>query len=123
PGEATRVTDQGRMPHLFLIQQPDLKTFALLHPVRRDSRNFEGVLPPLPAGTYELYAEITYENGLNQTLVTNLLLAGVAGRAPQFTRGTNMLNEVFCQSGIAQPGNASQPSALDADDSWHTGAF
>jgi hypothetical protein len=32
-----------------------------------------------------------------------------------------MLNEVFCQSVVAPPGNAPQPFALDADDSWHLG--
>src|SRR5437899_2606975 len=64
-GWDTLVTDHGKLMHLFLIQGPDLNTFAHLHPVRRDRGRFESVLPPLPPGAYELYAEITHENGLN----------------------------------------------------------
>lgn len=33
-----------------------------------------------------------------------------------------MLNDVFCQSAAIPVGNAPQPFALDADDSWHVGA-
>src|SRR5205085_1190758 len=117
----TLVTDHGKLMHLFLIHEPDLNTFAHLHPVRRDGRTFESVLPPLPAGNYFLYAEITHENGLNQTLTTNLMLSTATGGAPQSRTPTNMLNDVYCQSGVAPIGNSSQPFALDADDSWHAG--
>jgi hypothetical protein len=114
----TLVADHGKLAHLFLLLQPDYNAFAHLHPVRRDSRRFESVLPPLPGGAYQLYAEITYENGLNQTLIANLVLPGPTGRAPQLA-GSNM--EVFCQSGIIIPGNSPTPFALDPDDSWHGG--
>lgn len=32
-----------------------------------------------------------------------------------------MVNDVWCQSPIAPAGDGTQPFALDADDSWHTG--
>ncbi len=115
----TLVADHGKLMHLFLLREPDFNAFAHLHPVRRDSVTFENVLPPLPPGNYRLYAEITHENGLNQTLVGSLPLLDPGGRAPQPMPGSNMLNEVFCQSPIAPVGNAAQPFALEADDSWH----
>ena len=117
-GWDTLVADHGKLMHLFLMREPDFNAFAHLHPVRRDSRTFENVLPSLPAGAYQLYAEITQENGLSQTLISSVDLGVPMGRAPQLP-ASNMLNEVFCQSAVAPLGNASQPFALDADDSWH----
>ncbi len=111
--------DHGKLMHLFLLSDPDFNTFAHLHPVRRDGRTFENVLPRLAAGAYRLYAEITHENGLNQTLIATVALPDPAGRPPQFMGGSNMLNEVLCGSIVAPPGNAAQPFALDSDDSWH----
>ncbi len=122
PAWDTLVADHGKLMHLFLLSDPDFNVFAHLHPVRRDARTFENVLPPLPAGGYQLYAEITQENGLSQTLVANVSLAVPVGRVPQLMRGSNMLNEVFCQSFTTPIGNAAQPFALDTDDSWHVNA-
>ena len=122
-GWDTLVSDHGKLMHLFLLREPDFNAFAHLHPVRRSGRSFENVLPPLPAGIYRLYGEVTHENGVNETLTARVTLAAPAGRAPQRAGGTNMLNEVFCQSPVPTAvGNAPQPFALDADDSWHTGA-
>jgi hypothetical protein len=113
------VADHGKLMHLFLLREPNFNVFAHLHPVRRDARTFENVLPPLPAGTYWLYAEITHENGLSQTLIAKVPLPVPAGRPPQLMGASNMLNEVWCLPVVAPPGNAPQPLALDADDSWH----
>ena len=121
-GWDTLLADHGKLMHLFLLHGPDFHAFAHLHPVRRDAQNFENVLPPLPGGDYQLYAEVTHENGLSQTLVANVSLPEVVGGAPQLPGGSNMLNEVFCQSVAIPAGNAPPPFALDADDSWHIGA-
>jgi hypothetical protein len=115
----TLVADHGKLMHLFLVREPDFNAFAHLHPVRRDDATFENVLPPLPSGTYQLYAEITHENGLSETLTANLPLAAPAGNVPQRMGPSNMLNEVFCLPVVAPASNAPQPFALDADDSWH----
>jgi hypothetical protein len=116
----TLAADHGKLMHLFLLRTPDFNAFAHLHPVRRDARTMENVLPPLPAGDYHLYAEVTHENGLSQTLVTKLTLPEPLGRAPQMTLTSNML-DVVCQSPLAGATNSAQPFALDADDSWHAG--
>jgi hypothetical protein len=119
PAWDTLVSDHGKLMHLFLLREPDFNAFAHLHPVRRDARTFENVLPPLPAGNYQLYAEVTYENGLSQTLVAKVPLPAPAGLPPQLMGASNMLNEVWCLPVVAPAGNAPQPFALDADDSWH----
>ena len=113
----TLVADHGKLAHLFLIREPDGNAFAHLHPVRRDRRTFEGVLPPLPAGSYQLYAELTREDGRSDTLIAKVAVPAPIGVAPQ----PAMLDEVICQSPIAPVGDAAQPFALDADDSWHVG--
>src|SRR4029453_8272776 len=89
------VADHGKLAHLFLLRTPTLDAFAHLHPVRRDARTFEGVLPPLPAGDYRLYAEITHENGLSETLVATLALPAPLGAARQ--AALSMTDEVWCQ--------------------------
>ena len=112
------VADHGKLMHLFLLRKTDLSAFAHLHPVRRDARSFESVLPPLPAGDYQLYAEVTQERGLNQTLVASVNLSPPAGFPPQALSSPSMLGEAFC-SAIFVPTNAVRPLGLDADDSWH----
>lgn len=114
----TLVADHGKLMHLFLVRLPELDAFAHLHPVRRGATNFEAVLPPLPSGRYFLYADITHEDGRSETLVDSLSLPAPAGAPPQAKAKSNM-NEVICLSG--PPGNASEPLALDPDDSWHIG--
>ncbi len=115
----TLAADHGKLMHLFLIREADGNAIAHLHPVRRDGQTFEGVLPPLAAGAYHLYGELTYETGSNETLVTSVTLPSPLGVPAQ--TAVNMANEVWCQSPPAPVGNAAQPFALDADDSWHAG--
>ena len=69
---APLVPDHGKLMHLFLIREPKLDAFAHLHPTKLDRMRFESVLPPLPAGNYRLYADITYETGFADTLTTTV---------------------------------------------------
>jgi hypothetical protein len=112
------VADHGKLMHLFLLRKIDLNAFAHLHPVRRDARSFESVLPPLPAGDYQLYAEVTQERGLNQTLVANVNLSQPVGLPPEALLNLSMLGEAFC-SAVFVPTNTARPLGLAADDSWH----
>ena len=123
------VPDHGKLMHLFLVRLPEFDAFAHVHPVRRNSRTFQNILPPLPGGRYEVYGEVTRENGVGETLVGNILLPDFPGSFSQFRLATNLSNEVFCQSVRSQAGSgpdglrpgseAAQPVALDQDDSWH----
>jgi hypothetical protein len=69
------VPDHGKLMHMFLLHDGDLSAFAHLHPVRADSSSFEVLVPPVPAGTYRLYADIVQENGFAQTLVDTVTIA------------------------------------------------
>ena len=117
----TLVTDHGKLMHLFLIREPELDAFAHLHPVRRDALAFDGVLPPVPGGTYQLYAEVTHEDGSSETLVTKVNLPPPSGAAALQT-STGPGGGILCLSPSALQPGADQPSALDFDDSWHMGA-
>jgi hypothetical protein len=68
------IPDHGKMMHLFLIREPGLDAFAHLHPIQRVRRTFEVALPPLPSGSYRIYADVTHENGFAQTLVATAQL-------------------------------------------------
>lgn len=68
------IPDHGKFMHLFLIQMPDYKVFAHLHPIKIDNHTFLLKIPPLPRGDYALYSDIVHENGFSQTLVNKIEL-------------------------------------------------
>ena len=70
-GAAPLVPDHGKLMHLFLVCEPRLDAFAHLHPVKRGRATFDAALPDLPAGSYRVYADITYETGFSDTLTTS----------------------------------------------------
>jgi hypothetical protein len=82
-------TDHGKLMHLFLVREPGLDAFAHLHPVSVSHDAFEAALPPIPAGPYRLYADVTHESGFAQTLTDRVAVpettssgARPAGLAP-----------------------------------------
>lgn len=91
------VPDHGKLMHVFMMREPQLDVLAHLHPVRRSHRLFEAVLPPLPAGSYRLYADVTHETGLSQTLTA-------------ITSVPEPVGALIAEAGMI----------ADADDSWHS---
>jgi hypothetical protein len=71
---APLVPDHGKLMHLFLVREPKLDAFAHLHPIRKDRKTFETILPELPSGTYRIYADVTYETGSSDTLTTTVTI-------------------------------------------------
>lgn len=71
---APLVPDHGKLMHLFLIREADMAGFAHLHPVRPGTNVFESSLPPLPAGLYSVYADVTHDTGFSETLTASVEL-------------------------------------------------
>jgi hypothetical protein len=64
--------DHGKLLHLFLVREPNHEAFAHLHPVRDGNATFQVALPALPEGDYEMFCDLTLQNGLSST-ATNLV--------------------------------------------------
>jgi hypothetical protein len=88
--------DHGKLMHLFLLRQPGLDAFAHIHPVPEGQDTFRAALPPLPPGSYRVYADVVHESGFPQTMVDTVTIP--AGPAGVFAKGL----------------------ASDPDDSWRT---
>jgi hypothetical protein len=72
------IPDHGKLMHLFLVREPGFDAFAHLHPVARGADDYRVALPPLPAGTYRLYADVVHESGFPQTLVDTVAIPAAA---------------------------------------------
>ena len=94
------VPDHGKLMHLFLAREPDLDAFAHLHPLKRDRKTFESALPALPPGMYWLYADVTFETGMSDTLSTTVEIPETPADGKPVSNST----------------------LSDPDDSWWTGA-
>lgn len=121
PAWASLVPDHGKLMHLFLVREPELNVFAHLHPVRTDFRMFSLELPAFPAGRYQLYGDITFENGVSQTLVAQVELPPPLGNLSPPMLNTNTA-DVICGLPFAVPVTNGVISR-DMDDSWHVERF
>jgi len=79
--------DHGKLMHLFLIREPGLDAFAHLHPVARGKEDFAAPLPPLPAGTYRVYADVVHESGFPQTLVDQVKIPAIPAATEKISEG------------------------------------
>lgn len=69
------VPDHGKLMHLFLIGPEPEPAFVHLHPAKRTDGTFEAALPPLPSGNYRMFADVTHEAGLAQTLTNTVAIS------------------------------------------------
>jgi hypothetical protein len=73
--------DHGKLMHLFLIREDGKEAgsaMAHLHPQALARDHFRAAVPPLPAGSYRLFADITHESGFAQTLVDRVTVTAAA---------------------------------------------
>jgi len=110
------IPDHGKMMHLFLIGDGEQNSFAHLHPVQRSTTEFEVPLPPLPAGQYHLYADVTHEDGFSETLVATPDLPATSVAMKQLWLGNS--GEPISSADVAQMHAANMPMPPDPDDSW-----
>lgn len=77
--------DHGKLLHLFMVEQTTHRSFAHIHPVRKDGSTFEVALPPLPEGDYQLFCDLTLESGLSTTATNSVQVPAVPASADSGT--------------------------------------
>ena len=75
------IPDHGHLMHLFVIGSPGLDRMWHLHPERIAGGAFAEELPSIPAGRYQIFADIVDKDGFPWTLVGNVELAQINGKA------------------------------------------
>jgi hypothetical protein len=73
------IPDHNHLMHLFLISMPGMDGMWHLHP-ERNGDAFTQNLPNMPAGRYELFADIVDKNGFPWTLVGQVDLPQINGQ-------------------------------------------
>lgn len=61
--------DHGHLMHLFLVRTPGMNYFCHVHPDRDPNGFFSRDLPNLPAGHYQMFADVVTDSGLAVTMV------------------------------------------------------
>ena len=72
--------DHNHLMHLFLIALPGMDRMWHLHPERLEGGAFAVDLPSMPAGPYQVFADIVDERGFPWTLVGTVDLPEVDGK-------------------------------------------
>lgn len=75
------IPDHGHLMHLFLVRMPGMDRMWHLHPEQEEGSRFGLDLPDMPAGQYKLFADVVHANGFAETLVTDVTLPEIHGRA------------------------------------------
>jgi len=108
--------DHGKIMHLFLVRDGLPKAFAHLHPIQRTRTEFEAPLPPLPAGQYFAYADVTHEDGFSETLTARVEIPQASLAMKQLWLGNSA--EPICSASVAQMLATNLFFPPDLDDSW-----
>ena len=74
------IPDHGHLMHLFLIRVPQMDRFYHLHPTEEKGGVFVDDLPPIPAGHYQIFADIVRESGFPDTLVAEMDIPEIHGQ-------------------------------------------
>ena len=73
------IPDHGHLMHLFLIGSPGMNSIWHLHPDRIAGGAFAEDLPSMPAGHYQIFADIVDRRGFPWTLVGEIDLPQING--------------------------------------------
>jgi hypothetical protein len=75
------IPDHGHLMHLFLIRAPQMDRFYHLHPelTPGSANTFTIDLPGIPAGHYQVFADIVRESGFPDTMVAEIDLPDIPG--------------------------------------------
>jgi hypothetical protein len=75
------IPDHNHLMHLFLIELPGLNRMWHLHPTLAEGGAFVDDLPAMPAGHYQVFADVVDARGFPWTLVGTLDLPQIHGNA------------------------------------------
>jgi hypothetical protein len=84
------IPDHGHLMHLFLLREPGMDRFYHLHPQIAlltpglhtvDGTSFETDLPAIPAGRYQVFADVVRESGFPDTMIAEINLPDIPGVA------------------------------------------
>jgi hypothetical protein len=76
------VPDHGHLMHLFLLRVPELDAMWHLHPNPAEGDAFTCDLPDMPAGHYQVFADVVDPRGYPWTLVGSVDLPQITGGKP-----------------------------------------
>jgi len=74
------IPDHNHLMHLFLVSAPGMERMWHLHPERGAGGSFVEDLPNMPAGHYEVFADIVDKNGFPWTLLGQVDLPQINGQ-------------------------------------------
>ena len=72
------IPDHGHPMHLFVVS-PELDRLWHLHPRESATATFEHQLPEVPAGRYELFADLVHATGVSETVTATIETGGLKG--------------------------------------------
>jgi hypothetical protein len=75
------IPDHGHLMHLFLLRTPNLDAMWHLHPELAGGDAFAVDLPDMPAGRYQVFADVVDPRGFPWTLVGTTDLPSISGKA------------------------------------------
>jgi hypothetical protein len=76
------ILDHEHLMHLFLLRSPGMDVFWHLHP-QRSGDGFSRDLPAMPAGHYQIFADVVLSSGFPVTMIGQIDLASpIPGQAP-----------------------------------------
>jgi len=75
------IPDHDHLMHLYMIRWPEMDAVFHLHPEQTGTGEFRLQLPSVPAGDYRLYADVVHAQGFPETVVGDVTLPAIAGRA------------------------------------------
>ncbi len=76
------IPDHRHLMHLYMIREPGLDVVYHLHPNLTGPGEFRLSLPRMPAGTYNLYADVVHANGFPETLASSIKLTSAIEGGP-----------------------------------------
>jgi hypothetical protein len=107
------IPDHNHLMHLFLVSTPGMERMWHLHPERGEGGSFVEDLPNMPAGHYQVFADIVDKAGFPWTLVGQLDL-------PQIS-GNSLAGDDSTWTGLALTPNGSDTSVAQLADGGRIG--